>query len=391
MASGYAIAWEAGASAQIEIFSPELDTAAANLDYRVKFTPPMRKTIRPPLTGLQLGRGQLEPIIESLDRLAGALDGRGVAGSAVGSSILNRAQYAGDLLFSLIIPNDVQIELAGDDLFLEIGIDEALLEYPWELLHDGTEFLCLKHSLGRFVNVSRPGIPNAMLPEAMGNKPLSVLVISVPIPQPRDVDATNLVYDNLTGVEEETEAIVKAITDLGCSAKLKVLKGRGADWDSVAQAIKTERYHVVHYSGHAFFNSATPVDSSLVLYDRDMTTGHIRKLCKKPPVLFFVNGCESTVARGTGDQWKNRYDIFGLARAFLETGAYLLGSRWKVGDKGAAKFAEAFYGHMLEEKPLGKAIREARSACKAALPDDFSWASYVYYGDPRVRFRKVEI
>jgi CHAT domain-containing protein len=120
-----------------------------------------------------------------------------------------------------------------------------------------------------------------------------------------------------------------------------------------------------------------------------MATGHIKGFCKKPPVLFFVNGCESTVGRGEGTQWKNRYDIFGLARAFLETGSYLLGSRWKIGDQGAAEFAKAFYAELLQEKPIGRAIREARCACKGARPDDFSWASYVYYGDPRLRFRKV--
>jgi CHAT domain-containing protein len=393
MATGYAIAWEAGASAQIEIFSPELDPAK-DPDYRLKFTPPMRKTIRPPLGGLQLGRGELRPIIASLNKLGDALSARGgpgAAGVATQPSILDQARKAGGMLFTLIIPNYVEIELTGEDLFLEIGVDEALLEYPWELLHDGTEFLCLKHSMGRFVNVSRSGIPTAVLPKLMENGPLSVLVISVPTPQPRALEPGNLVYETLTGVDNETDAIVEAITDLGSRAKVTVLRGRGADWDSVANALKTERYHIIHYSGHAFFNSDTPVDSSLVLYDSDMTTGHIRRLCKKPPVLFFVNGCEATVTQGAGEQWKNRYDIFGLARAFLETGAYLLGSRWKVGDEGAARFAKAFYAHLLEEKPLGRAIREARTACKLAQPADFSWASYVYYGDPRVRFRQVEI
>jgi CHAT domain-containing protein len=107
-------------------------------------------------------------------------------------------------------------------------------------------------------------------------------------------------------------------------------------------------------------------------------------------VLFFINGCESTVGRGSGNEWKNRYDIFGLARAFLETGAYLLDSRWKVNDKGAAKFAQAFYKEILEEQPFGKAVRKARQVCKESSPaDDFAWASYVYYGDPRIRFCKI--
>jgi CHAT domain-containing protein len=395
MPSGYALAWEAGASAQIELFSPELDLATAERDYRLKFSPPMRRTIRPPMTPLQLGHTELEPIIGGLNRLGQALDARrvpvgGAAAAAAGATVLDQAKEAGGNLFSLIIPNDVQIELEGDDLFLEIGVDEALLEYPWELLHDGTEFLCLKHSIGRFVNVGRVTAPKSHKPEAMGIRPLSVLVISVPTPQPRVRPSGNITYDTLHGVDQETAAVVQAITDLGPNAELQVLKGANANWNAVVQALKTGRHHIIHYSGHASFDSANPFNSCLALYDQDMTTGHIRNFCKHPPVLFFINGCESTVARGVGNEWKNRYDIFGLARAFLDTGAYLLGSRWKVGDAGAAKFAEAFYAEVLAEKPFGRAIMRARNACKDGPDDDFAWASYVYYGDPRVRFRKVD-
>jgi|GEM_PF-3462673 len=388
----YSIAWEAGASAQIELFSPELDSKAADeidaADYRFKFTPPMRRTIRPPLEGLQLGRGELGPITDSLNRLVTAFEqsrGASAAGAAANPSITDAAREAGGLLFRLVIPEYVQSELAVDDLFLEIGVDEALLDYPWELLHDGTEFLCLKHSMGRFVNVSKPVIPGRIRPENAKTRPLSILVISVPRPQPR---GDNLVYQQLSGVTEETDAIVKKITDMGGTPK--VLAGKDATWTGVANAIKAERFHIVHYSGHAFFDNKSPMNSSLVLFDSDMTTGQIKRFFgSNPPVLFFVNGCESAAATGTGAQWKKRYDIFGLARGFLETSAYLLGSRWKIGDKGAAKFAEAFYGNLFEEKPLGRTIRDARLACKAALPDDFSWASYIYYGDPRLRFRKA--
>jgi CHAT domain-containing protein len=394
MPDGYAIAWEAGAGAQIELFSPELDSAAVDRDYRLKFSPPMRKTIRPPMTGLQLGHGELGPIIGSLNKLGAALDVRRpaaglVAGAAVAeTSLLEQAREAGGLLYTLIIPNDVQIELADDDLFVEIGVDEALLEYPWELLHDGSEFLCLRHPVGRFVNVTRAAIPGSKRPTPIGVGPLSVLLISVPAPQPRKNGAE--VYDPLPGVEEETEAIATVITDLGPLSDLEILKGKDATWSAVAKALKQKRYHIVHYCGHAFFDSSNPINSSLALHDLNMTAGHIRGLCRNaPPVLFFINGCESTVGRGAGDEWKNRYDIFGLARAFLETGAYLLGNRWRVNDKGAANFAKAFYKDALAEQPIGRAVREARKACKDLAPDDFAWASYVYYGDPRIRFRKV--
>jgi hypothetical protein len=128
-----------------------------------------------------------------------------------------------------------------------------------------------------------------------------------------------------------------------------------------------------------------PYLSSLVLFDKDMTTGPIRNFfLKKPPVFFVMNACETAAASTpAAGAWKERYDIFGLARAFLETGAYL---RWKVGDQGAAAFAQAFYGAFVKGVSLGRALQEGRIACrKATSPDDLSWASYLLYGDPRVR------
>ncbi|RXH15637.1 CHAT domain-containing protein [Bradyrhizobium guangzhouense] len=393
MPSGFAIAWEAGASAQVELFSPDLDGAAADNDYRFKFSPPMRRTLRPPITGLQLGDRELGPIVDRLNKLGEALDARrqpdgtAAAPAAAGNAILAKAQEAGTLLHTLIIPSDVQMELGSENLFLEIGIDEALLEFPWELLHDGTDFFGLTHSIGRFVNVSKATIPSQNRPEPIGIKPLSVLLISVPTPQPRQTATGNLIYQTLPGAVQETDEITRAITALGSDAELDVLSGRGATWTAVAMALKSKRYHIVHYSGHAYFDNQKPMNSSLVLDDEDMATGAIKQFCKQPPVLFFINGCESGVGRGTGSAWKNRYDIFGLARAFLDTGAYLLGSRHQVGDGGAAMFAKSFYAQVLNEKPIGTAVREARRACKTA--GDFVWASYVYYGDPRIRFCKV--
>jgi CHAT domain-containing protein len=84
-------------------------------------------------------------------------------------------------------------------------------------------------------------------------------------------------------------------------------------------------------------------------------------------------------------------NFYGLAQAFLGTGSYLLGTRWKINDDLAAEFAPTFYAALLKDgEPLGKAVREARIACLKKDADDFAWASYVLYGDPRVRFRRIQ-
>jgi CHAT domain-containing protein len=124
-----------------------------------------------------------------------------------------------------------------------------------------------------------------------------------------------------------------------------------------------------------------------VLHDRDMKTGPLgRFFGANPPLLCFMNGCETGM---TAPAWKDSFDIYGLAWAFLETGSYLIGSRWKVDDETAKSFAARFYTALLREgKALGPAVTEARRECfQAPRADDLGWASYVLYGDPRMGFR----
>lgn len=388
--SGFRLDWEAGASAQVELFSP--GTTGAGRVYQLKYTPPFRSTIRPPLEQRPLGPGELSPLNQALDRLVSAVNAstgrypaRAAAAEPAGTSVLDQVNLVGNQLLDLVIPRDIQADMRTSGLFLEIGLDEALLEYPWEIMHDGDNFLCLKHFMGRFVNATEATPLGMRLTNWLGSSvdALSVLLISVPNPQPRG----NLTYERLPEAEAETTAIVDTLSgEPGVTVNL--LAGREATYNAVYQALKRREYHIVHFNGHAQFNDQDPGLSGLVLYDQDMTTGPVVSFFgSRPPILCFMNACE-TARPGV---WKSRYDIFGLARAFLETGSYLLGSRWKLSDKAAAVFARKFYSSLVkEQKSLGCAIMDARLACKADLPvEDIAWASYIFYGDPRVCFRRL--
>jgi CHAT domain-containing protein len=118
-----------------------------------------------------------------------------------------------------------------------------------------------------------------------------------------------------------------------------------------------------------------------------MSTGQLSRFIgnKKAPVFCFVNGCETALNAA----WEKSYNIFSLAQAFLSTGAYLLGSRWKLADSEAADFALAFYTALLQDKKsIGEATLLARKKLKESAPvNSFSWASYVLYADPRLCFK----
>src|SRR5262249_10326847 len=61
----------------------------------------------------------------------------------------------GKELCQVALPQQVAVELSTAGLFLEIVTDEAYQDYPWELMHDGNNFYCLRHYIGRYVNVSQ--------------------------------------------------------------------------------------------------------------------------------------------------------------------------------------------------------------------------------------------
>lgn len=384
-ATDYRVSWVAGPHAELELNSPK--PGSGHGVYQVRYTSPFRSTLRPPPKNCNLGAAELEPLHEDLNRLVTFLDTRaaGVPGPAeapAGDPIRAMEEITG-ILYNLTVPRYAQTELRQKDLFLDIGLDEALLAYPWELLHDGENFLCLKHNVGRFVNAAAPVYFETERPASPAHFPkISVLLVSVPTPQRKEG-----VYSYLPQAEAEAKAIAKTLTAYPALVRVDPLCGPNATFNAVVQKLKSGQFQIVHFCGHAKFDDDDPRASSLVLHDRDMTTGVIATyFTPKPPVLCFVNGCET--ARTA--QGKDRLNVYGLAQTFLQTGAYLLGTRWKVSDTAAATFAAAFYEALIAKHvSLGEAVRKARIECRKAAPDDFAWASYILYGDPRVCFRKA--
>jgi CHAT domain-containing protein len=200
------------------------------------------------------------------------------------------------------------------------------------------------------------------------------------------------VYESLPAAAEEAAAIEDLLAPHSAEIHLKHLRGKRATFEAAYDEIRHNKFHIVHFCGHANFSVGGPQRSGLVLFDKDFTSGHVRSTFgKRPPLLFVVNACESAaLAGGASRSWRDSYDMFGLARSFLETGAYLIGTRWKVSDEAAKAFAKQFYGDIIAGEAFGKALCDGREACQRGAPEDpLSWASYVLYGDPRVRLQRV--
>ncbi len=74
----------------------------------------MRKTLRPPMTGLDLGERALSPVRDILDELIGLIDTRSnlpvppPPNSPAANEVFNRAHEAGNMLMELILPDDAR-------------------------------------------------------------------------------------------------------------------------------------------------------------------------------------------------------------------------------------------------------------------------------------------
>jgi len=396
--------WVSGSSAVIDLQAQGREQVTSFL---LRYTSPFRPTMRAPQQELAAGPPEFEQLTRDLDSFATRSAGVVRRGGGGAAPVADTAELAelGQQLFDMVLPKLVRSDLRQQGLFVELGTDEELLHLPWEVMHDGTGFICLKHYVGRYVNLRRtPELQARAMPEPGSSlDDLAVLVICVPDPKPQDGQA----FEQLPSVEREMEAILATLGGLGVQPR--VLAGRDATRMRVLRALR-DNYHIIHFSGHAAFDPNDPNRSSIVLDDAKLSVASLTSaLAEQTAVLCVVNACETTRSGGAprpaggtggvgggaaGDEdeqltWRDQYNLYGLARAFLENGAYVLGSRWKIPDDAAQLFAETFYGSFLGQgHPIGRAITEARAAVHAkAAPTDFSWASYVYYGDPRLTLR----
>lgn len=174
--------------------------------------------------------------------------------------------------------------------------------------------------------------------------------------------------------------------------EVEELAGAAATGRVLNQALRSDKYDVIHYSGHAFFDQNDPDLSGLLLYQREIFFAQkIRRLLEGRP-LVFLNACQSALAANEQAEKDERSfnlqkPAEGLASSFIYGGALgCIGSLWPIYDEPSARFAIQFYQSVLEGHMIGEAMRLARLEIKKK--DPITWAAFVLYGDPT--FRLVE-
>ncbi|MEZ4868379.1 MAG: CHAT domain-containing protein [Caldilineaceae bacterium] len=307
--------------------------------------------------------------------------------------VTNLVREMGDLMYRLFMPEQMQQYLRDTQCALTITTND--LELPWEFMYyaplrddrqnapqsevDAASFLCLNRPIGR-MPMGR-ALPLFDVPRIRRPPKRQFLLVADPT-------------GDLPGASREIQLLQEwLLKEWSDQIEIELLEGKDATGRMLNQALRSDKYDVIHYSGHAFFDKTDPDLSGLLLHEREIFFAQkIRRLLEGRP-LVFLNACQSALAANEeeDDGDKTNFNLQkpaeGLASSFIYGGALgCIGSLWPIYDAPSARFAIQFYHYVLEGYMIGEAMRLTRLAIKEK--DPITWAAFVLYGDPT--FRLVE-
>ena len=152
--------------------------------------------------------------------------------------------------------------------------------------------------------------------------------------------------------EAESMAIA---TQLKGEMQLTHLPGSEATRQSVTAHAESAR--VLHYSGHAGFNSKDPLKSKLVLHGRALTLGDVfSRVILRNNALTVLNGCESGLLKPDVID-----DYHSFTTGFLFAGApCVITTLWTVPDLPSALIMDEFYARWAQGEAPAAALRTAQ-------------------------------
>jgi len=251
--------------------------------------------------------------------------------------------------------------------YLRLHLDDHLVHIPWELLHDGQEFLCQRFNMGRLVRTRQAVVGTRR--RALG-RPLKMLIVADP---EGDLKGAYTEGTQLRDHMDRNKDLVNVSLRSG-SITPEFLKE------------KIRNFDLVHYAGHADYNPECPEESGWRLTSGTLKPEDVVKMAGTAamPALIFSNACQSARTEEWSIRENFQGEIFGLANAFLLAGVrHYVGTFWEIPDEPSRRFALDFYAHLLAGSTTGEAVRLARETLiKAHGEETIVWASYLLYGDP---------
>jgi len=282
----------------------------------------------------------------------------------------------GKSIHDFVIPNEIKNQVDSIRIPIELVIDEKFLGIYWELMNDGKEFYCLK-SIGRKIDSKKFFLPDM---DISTKKSINFLVIG----NPRDKDPDY----SLPAASKEVEKIVKLLKQFK-NVKVTLLHGKSATKSNVLKELRKGIYNFIHFAGHASFNIETIEESSLLLADDLLYAKEIMEILRdSPPILAFINACESSKTIIPDGEISFESNIYGLASAFFSVGTFYIGALWPIHDDSAIEIAREFYKRLLNGQSIGSALQSAKLYVREKYGyTEISWLTYILYGDPTLTLK----
>lgn len=280
-------------------------------------------------------------------------------------SYVDRIREAGAALYRGALSERVQHRLRTTPVqYLRLHLEDDLIHVPWELAHDGGEFLSLRFATGRMVAARAKNAPT-VAPVDVSAPPVAV-VVSNP-------------SGDLPSAKEEGRAVAGLLKE-GFRGTIRHLEGPVTK-AAFLQALRGA--WLLHFAGHAQRGTPT-VRGGFRLSDGIATPEEVAvAVGNRAPALVFANSCHAT-----GGGWtENAQGVFNLASALLMRGSqHFIGPMWETPDSDALSFALRFYENSLAGIPFGESARLGRAALAQGSRSPLSFAGYVLYGEPRHGF-----
>jgi CHAT domain-containing protein len=181
----------------------------------------------------------------------------------------------------------------------------------------------------------------------------------------------------------------------GTAAEAEAIRG-GWQVDRVMGSRATERRvrsalgraQLVHLATHTVLEPTDPLRSRLELApDRSHGSDgrlEVREIVATPIAApwVFLSGCETAVAGAWQAAFGRGDDLSTLADAFIWAGALgVVGTLWRVPDRGSAALAGRFYAHLAAAGPaeaLARAQRDLLATAEFSAP--YHWAGHLLTG-----------
>jgi len=251
---------------------------------------------------------------------------------------------------------------------LRLSIDDDLEIIPWEVLHDGKDFIATKMRLSR-------SLGTASYAQKKETKDIS---------EPGILLVGSDSRGDLPGAVTEVKAIREILDGLGINS-VDILCGDDANRHNVMERIGSGKYNIFHFSGHSVFKDDSPYESYLELARGTRLSLHELDSTVHPEDgrhlidLVFLNSCQS--GRTGTDKITGRN--LSLCRVFKEAGIdNVIGMLWNVSDDAAAQVASVFYEKLAagDYADIPEAMRRTRRAVAMDRAwQDGSWLAPVLY------------